>query len=408
VTSAAGSDAAFWVRAPGAVLHGLTALVLGRVALRLFGEGPALAVAVGYVTLPMAALGSLLFSTDTVMLPLLAVALWFWVAGLRGAGPGSAALAGAFCGLAVIAKYAGLFLPLGLLAAAAVSPGWRVPPRRWLAFLAALAVVVAPNLIWNFSHDLATLSHTADNAGWLRGGPSPSVSALAVFLLSQLAVVGPVVAVVAALRLVRPGGGDTAALAALAAVPLAVIAGQALLDGANANWAVAGWLPGTMIALAWLADRPGWLRLSLAINGAVSLALPLVVMAPGLRLGEEPLLARYLGRAELSRQVIAAAQSAGGLPVVADRRDVLADLFYTGRDSGLVFLARPHDKRPSHFYEQVHMMPRDMTGDVLLVTADPGRCAAGQPMPLNAEGGAYAGEGLMVWQVTAGCLVARH
>lgn len=408
VTDLAHSDAAFWVRAPGAVLHGVTALVLGSVAVRLFGARAALAVAVGYVTLPMAALGSLLFSTDTVMLPLLAAALWFWVAGLRGGGARAALAAGVACGLAVMAKYAGLFLPAGMLAAAAISPGWRAPPGHWVAFGAALAAVVAPNVIWNLSNDLTTLSHTADNVGWLRQGASVSLASLAEFLLSQLAVVGPVVAVVFALCLLCPGGGDAAALAAMAAVPLAVVAVQALLGGANANWAVAGWLPGTLVAMVWLEGRTAWMWLSLGVNGAVSLALALLVMVPDLRLGEEPLLARYLGRAHLSRQVIGLAQAAGGLPVVADRRDVLADLFYTGRDSGLVILARPHGGRPTHYYEQVHMMPRGLSGDVLLVTADPGPCATGEALPLDLRGGAYAGTGLMAWRTTAGCLDAGH
>lgn len=406
VTDLAGSDAAFWVRAPGAVLHGATALLLGAVAMRLYDGRAALAAAAGYVTLPMAALGSLLFSTDTLMLPLLAAALWFWVAALRGGGAGAAAAAGLCCGLAVLAKYAGLFLPAGLLAAAAASPGWRAPWGHGLAFLAAMAIVVAPNVIWNLSHGFATLSHTADNIGWLRDGVSLSLASGAVFLLAQLAVVGPVVAVTLALRLLRRDGSDTAALAAMAAVPLAVVTVQAVLGGANANWAVAGWLPGTVAAMAALVRRPGWLRLSLALNGAVCLALPLLVIVPALRLGDAPLLDRYLGRADLSRQVIGLARAAGGLPVVADRRDVLADLFYTGRDSGLVFLARPHGGRPAHYYDQVHMMPRGMTGGVLLVTADPGRCGAGAPMPLDLAGGAYAPSGLMVWTTTAECLDA--
>jgi 4-amino-4-deoxy-L-arabinose transferase-like glycosyltransferase len=166
VTGLAGSDAAFWIRAPGAVLHGVTALVLGAVAARLFGGRAALAVAAGYVTLPMAAVGSLLFSTDTLMLPLLAAGLWFWIAALRGGGLRAATLAGACIGGAVLAKYAGLYLPLGLAAAALASPGWRAPRGCWAAMLGATAVMVVPNLAWNLDHGLATLSHTVDNIRW--------------------------------------------------------------------------------------------------------------------------------------------------------------------------------------------------------------------------------------------------
>ena len=46
VTTLAGSDAPFWVRAPGAVFHAATALILAALAVRLHGGRVALLVAV--------------------------------------------------------------------------------------------------------------------------------------------------------------------------------------------------------------------------------------------------------------------------------------------------------------------------------------------------------------------------
>jgi hypothetical protein len=221
-----------------------------------------------------------------------------------------------------------------------------------------------------------------------------------------LLVAGPVVVlgVVAALR--APLRRDVRALAALAAVPLTVVSAQALLGGANANWAVAAWLPGTILAMAWLAGRRAWLALSLALNGAVTLALPVLTLFPDLPTGDGPLLARYLGRADLSRQIVAAADAAGVDVVVADRRDVLADLFHTGRDSGLRFRARSRGGPPRNFYEQMHMLPRGATGRLLLVTANPGGCATGPATILDVARGAYDGTRLAAWPAFAECLVA--
>ena len=56
VTEAFGSDAPFFVRLPGAILHGVTALILGAVAARLVSARAAFWTALTYVTLPMAAL----------------------------------------------------------------------------------------------------------------------------------------------------------------------------------------------------------------------------------------------------------------------------------------------------------------------------------------------------------------
>ena len=144
-----------------------------------------------------------------------------------------------------------------------------------------------------------------------------------------------------------------------------------------------------------------WRIGSLVVNGGIAGALAVLTIFPTLGPAGNPLLQRYLGRAELSRQIIAAA---GGLTIVADRRDVLADLFYTGRGQGLVIYAVPHNGRPRHFYEQVHAMPADLTGEVLLVSADPGPCAAGPGQALVTDGGAYAGQGLALWRVRAECL----
>ena len=401
VTDLAGSDAPFWLRSPGAVLHGVTALILAGLAARMYGAGAALWVAAGYVTLPMVTVGSLLFSTDTVMVPFLAAALWFWHRAATGGRVGDAALAGACAGLAALAKYAGVYLLPGLAVAALLSPAWRVPLRHWGMFLATFAIVLSPNVLWNLSHDLTTLAHTADNAAWVRGGVSPSPLALARFWAEQFAVAGPLVAGAFVLALWRFRPGDRA-LAGFAALVLAVVSVQALLGGANANWAVVAWLPGTVVAMVAMSVR---LRVaSLAVNGAVALALPILTLFPTAGPEGNPLLQRWLGRADLSRQIIAAA---GEVPIVADRRDVLADLFYTGRGQGLVIYARPYAGRPRHYYEQMHSLPAGLTGDVLLVSDQAGPCALAPPQPLSTDSGAYAGSGLSVWRVKAACLYAN-
>ncbi len=407
VTALAGSDSVFWVRMPGPILHAATALILGAVAARAFGARAAVWVAVGYVLLPLASLGSLLFSTDTVMAPLYAGAILLWIRAVEGLRTRDALAAGLCLGLAVMAKYAGIYALLGMGAAAIAVPGWRLPWRHWAAMAGVMLAVIAPNVWWNLTHDFTTLSHTADNAGWLRDGVRLDVTAMLAFLAAQFAVVGPVVGAAFLWRLFLPKAPAEAALFAFALPPLLIVSAQALLDGANANWAVAGWLPGAVVVWAALALRPGWAWAAMGVNGAIAVALPLVTLFPGLSRQGEPLLHRYLGRADLSHEAIAVAQ-AEGLPLVADRRDVLADLYYTGRGAGLVILARPFAGRPRNFYEQTLMLPPQATGPVLLISDDPGACASAPPLPLMVEGGAYSRTRLALWHVTAECLNAAR
>lgn len=408
-----GSDAPFFVRLPGAVLHGATGLILGAIAARLLDARAAFWVSVTYVTLPMAALGSMLISTDTVMAPFYAGALAFYLRAVRTKRAGAALLAGVLAGFAFLAKYAAIYLLLGLGLAAVFVPAVRIPPRAALALAAGFVAAVLPNLLWNLANDLTTVAHTLDNVGWVRGGGRLSgldFVGLGVFVLAQFAVVGPVIFAALLWGCARPRSEPLRALALVSVPPLLIICVQALLDKAYANWAVAAYFPGTVLAVAILVTRaPRLLPVSLAINGTVSVLLPLLaVLAPWPQWQGKPALARYLGRAELSRQIIAAAEGRGLSAVVAANRDILADLFYTGRGSALSFAAPAPAGRPQSYYEQVHPVEGGPIPVLYIAEVAP-PCAAEPPLARFATaGGAYAGRNLSAWVVTAECVNASR
>ncbi len=409
VTEIAGSDAPFWVRLPGSVFHGATALILGALAARLHGARAAIWVALSYVTLPMAALGSLLISTDTIMAPFFAAALYFHFRTAETGRAGFAALAGVAIGLGFLAKYAAVYFLIGAAFAAAV-PAARISPRNWAVLMLAFGVTILPNVVWNLAHDLTTVEHTMDNVGWVRGASWLSTlnpAGLAEFFFSQFAVFGPVLFGGLLLGYVRPGSATLRALVLFSLPALVVVCVQALLEQAYANWAVAAYFAGTLVAVPVLMGRaPRFLALSLAINGAAAVLLPLLaVLAPLPERDGKPLLARYLGRADLSRQVIAAAEAAGVATVVAAERDILADLYYTGRDSGLSFHALPHEGRPRNYYEQNLALPAG-SGEVLLVAERAPACAAAPAAMFATEGGAYHGRSIAAWLVPGDCIDA--
>jgi hypothetical protein len=148
------------------------------------------------------------------------------------------------------------------------------------------------------------------------------------------------------------------------------------------------------------------LRLSLGINGFVALALPLLTLFPGLSVGDRPLLQRYLGQSALSAQIAAAARDAGGLTVVAERRDILADLFYRG----IPAYAAPPKGRPSHYYALRHALPQAASGPVLWVSLRAPLCDGGAVLPhrlFDLAGGAYAGQGIAAYVILAECARAQ-
>ncbi len=358
VTAMAGSDAPFWVRLPAPLFHAATALILGGIAARLCGARAAVVTALGFVTLPMVALGSLLISTDTIMFPFLAAALAFWLGLLRRPGPLPALLAGAAVGLAALAKYAAVYYLLCAGLAALLLPGARPSLRHAGLALLAFFVTVSPNIAWNVANGLSTLEHTLDNANWVR---DPGARAdlnpggLLEFLAAQFIVFGPVLfgaLMVMAWRwrrLARPWP-----MLLLFCLPIvAAVCVQALLSFAYANWAASAYLAGSLCALPWLlGQRRAWLVTSFAINGAFCLALPLSTLAPDrLRLAGGPLLLeRYVGRTQMSEDILTLADEAGLDIIVASDRDVLADLFYTGRYHPAMVYALPPEGRASHHY----------------------------------------------------------
>jgi 4-amino-4-deoxy-L-arabinose transferase-like glycosyltransferase len=405
VTTLAGSDSPFWIRAPGSVFHGATALILAAMAARLHGPRAAVWTAASYATLPMVAVGSLLISTDTVMAPFLAAALYFHTRLTETRALRFALLAGAMAGVAFLGKYAAVYFILGVGLGALLVSALRIGSRNLLALLAAFAIVILPNLAWNATNGMATASHILDNIGWVRqdmplGGLNPA--GLAEFFLAQFAVFGPILF---AALLWATARGAAPRLLVFALPPLVIVCAQALLDRAYANWAAAAYFAGTVLVVALLLRRPRWLVASLVVNGTVALLLPLATLFPGLALGDGPLLKRYLGREALSLQIIERAQAAGGVPIVAERRDVLADLFYTGRDAGLAIYAPRPQGRPQDHYAQSHPLPLGLSGPLLLVSGTPPDCPGDLgAMPLETSGGGYEGLALSTYLVDAACL----
>ena len=228
---------------------------------------------------------------------------------------------------------------------------------------------------------------------------------MAEFVASQFGVFGPIVFAALLVAFRRPA--QYGALAAFAIPALAVVTLQSLLGQAQANWAVSAYFAGTLLAVAVLEPHPRLRIASLVLNGAVCVILPLLVLFPALSLdGKTLLLDRQLGRATVSQQIIALSQQAGGVPILAERRDVLADLFYTGRDFGLTLYAPRPQGRPANHYEQTYPLPANLTGQILLVTAKPPACA-GAPLPLDPKGGAYRKWGLAAYLVDGACANAR-
>lgn len=356
-------DTEFGVRAPAALFHGGTALILAALAKRMFGAREAVAAALIWALAPAVSISTHLMSTDVPLLLFWSGALYVAYVAITSEKPNWAlGLAfGALFGLGFLAKYAMIYFPIGLAAAMAASPRLRRPGA--LALLAGapvIALLIAPNILWNQQHAFSTLSHTAANADW--SSELFNLDKLALFLGGQFIVFGPI-AFAALLwtawtirkRLAETADADRRAklvfLIAMAAPPLIIVSIQAFLSRAHANWAATGYPAATLLLSAVLLTRPRVLAASIGANALGFLIVSFAALAPGVierASGAAPFTEVRGWRAQA--EAVAAA-SEGYDVVLADDRALMAALFFYAPQMSTPVRAWDPNRSVDHHFE---------------------------------------------------------
>jgi len=347
LTTAAGRDGEPFVRLASPLLHALAGLAVAQTGRRLQDPDAGAMGGALYLLAPGVGLSAFVASTDAPLLAALALALLAYVRMLETAGRArllAAAGLGLALGVAMLAKYAALFCVGGLVIHAAVSPPARKAwsPGALAAAIAAFLLPMAPNLAWNLSNGFATVAHTASDADWQ--GRRFSVVPVLTFLAAQFGVFGPVTFAVLAI-----GGAGLALRKALTPVdrlllcfvlpPLAIIAAQAFIARANANWAAVAYPPAALLVGGWLvrwrARRLAGAALGSQALIAAALALGLAMPQMADRVGAANSLKRLRGWRETTRNIAQLADLEGlkgGLSAVAvDDRFLFNEAAYYGR-----------------------------------------------------------------------------
>lgn len=242
--------------------------------------------------IPIATLGLVLATPDVLlfaatMLALVAVeralaaplkssrSLWWWVS------------AGVFLGVAFLAKYTAVLLPLGLVAACLVHPRLRQrfrEPGPWLAGVIALLMFV-PVVLWNQQHDWVSFQFQLGH-GFTRAARGNPVSRELEMLGAQMGLASPILFVLLAMAvLVALRDGWRArvshditspllrrfALAAVALTPLVFFCISAWRRPVEANWPAMIY-PAAIVLLAsgkyqWMSGD--WWKRGLWLGGAL-------------------------------------------------------------------------------------------------------------------------------------------
>lgn len=346
-TTAIGGDAEPWVRLSAVLFQAGATLTVFAIGRRLYGAGAALAGAALYALMPGVQLSALVAATDAPLLFFLGLTILAYVALQRAEGRAALRLAagvGAALGLAFLSKYAAVYFLIGVVAHLALSPDARAawtPARIGLA-LAAFAVILAPNAVWNATHGFATLHHTAANAAW-GGRQLFNFAELGEFTLSQFGVFGPIplgvlIAGLALAILRRRLSREDLLLLCFTLPPLLIVTGQAFISRANANWSGAGYLAGAILVGAWLVRwrAKRWLVAAVGLQALVAAAFFAFVISP--KLAEQSGIGNSFKRAkgwdETTDVILRRASVEPGLTAIAvNNRFLFYAMSYYGRNA---------------------------------------------------------------------------
>ena len=335
LTTGAFGESEFAVRLGAPLLHAAASGIVYAIAARLYDRRTGFWSALAYVTLPGVSLSAFLISTDAVLLPCWAAALYAFIRARQPGGGGWWLAVGASAGLGLLAKYAMAYWLLSAFGFVLLAPGERRHLKPLAAATAVALLIYLPNLWWNWSHGFVSYLHLRDNAHLSRDLLHPA--AFLEFIGSQFGVVGPLffaalIAIAARPRLLAEPRARL--LAAFAMPTLAMMIAMSLLSRAEPNWAAPAYVSAIVliVASALEHDWRRWIAASVALNllaavalfGAADVAAAIGVAVPA---KYDPL-HRLRGWRELGHYVSVLLAAHPDLTLLADDRELLAALIY--------------------------------------------------------------------------------
>ena len=164
LTTAAFGDSEFAIRVSAPLLHAAVAGMVYLIAARLYDRRVGFWAAFAYASLPGVSLSAFIISTDAVLLPCWAAALYAFIRAREPGGSPWWVVVGIAAGLGLLAKYAmAYWLISALLYILCIRSERRHLKGLGGASLLALLIYL-PNLWWNWSHGFASYLHVRDNA----------------------------------------------------------------------------------------------------------------------------------------------------------------------------------------------------------------------------------------------------
>ncbi len=335
-------DSAFAVRLPFVLSFLALSWLMYDAACHLFNDSMAKRTLLWLNACLLLSIGSAIATPDPPSVLMWAAGLWA-LARLHASGNGIWWLAfGLASGLGVEAKYTNLFLGLGVVLWVVLDKDarrWLKTPWPYLGGLVALAGM-APNLIWNATHDFVTLDK---QFGRIEAGAF-TINYLIEFLLSQPLLLNPLIFVFVAIGAKAWGKNRSDnRLTLLIALPLPLLSYllvHVFHDRIQGNW-TAPIFPGLVLLGAAAAEGHSWQRVR-ALTAPVGVALSIVALAY-LALGDNVTLTGAAGLSQgwdrVAAEVRARQAQSGATWIATTDYNTEGELSFSVRDTPVIGMA---------------------------------------------------------------------
>ncbi len=268
------------IRIISPITYFFTALLVYGCAKKLFNPHIGFWSGISVLALPAVTYSASIISTDPLLILFWSLALFAFIYAYQSRGLGWWFLCGIAVGLGMLSKYTMLAFVLSAILYFICNIHRPSPLKGWGPYLALIVAILIflPNAIWNTQHHNPALEHVVEHNIHVQGVHFHWKN-LAYFILSQAGILGPVLFMllfIAIFRWRRLGHNEASLLLLCFTVPmLLMIAVEALLSRAYANWAVAAYPSGIILTVAYLWKKKwrGWLKFSVILNILISIFL---------------------------------------------------------------------------------------------------------------------------------------
>jgi len=343
----------FSIRIFAPIFHGITTIFIFYLAKEVSDKShlTQFLSALTWLTFPIIGVGSFLMSTDTPLMLLWTIGLLSIFNAYKSERNYSWLISGLISGISIYAKYAALYMPLGLFLFyfTAYKSNSKIKFIHLLMFFSSFLLVSIPNLIWNMLNNFSTINHLSSNA--VIDSPRYSLSGSLDFIISQVGVIGPIMFIVSILAICNMLKlKDNFRLLICFVLPVFIImAIQGFFSEANANWTATA-LPGLSIICGhYLAKNLKVAFFAIVTNSLICLLIYLISLTGNLiffELKSDPL-RKLKGWQALSQDILDNTSKEKSDLILVDRRGIAAELMYYLRDKKLKIRV-PNNFKPAN------------------------------------------------------------